>query len=73
MYKNSVSTSQETYDVSATESNRLVLYGERVIVYCKNRTEHTDTLWAQSSQYLTGNTLLLRYRAQPVNSDLREE
>jgi hypothetical protein len=43
-----------------------MLYGETVAVYCENRTEHTDTL--RGSLYLTGNTLRLRYRAQPVNA-----
>jgi hypothetical protein len=46
MYINSVQTSQETHHVSTTEPNRLMLCGETVAVYCENRTEHTDTLWA---------------------------
>jgi hypothetical protein len=40
----------------------LMLFGETVAVYCENRTEH------RYSPYLTGNTLHLRYRAQPVNA-----
>jgi hypothetical protein len=43
-YKNSVRTSQEAHYVSATKSNRLVLFWETVAVYCENHTEHTDTL-----------------------------
>jgi hypothetical protein len=40
-------------------------------VYCENHTEHTNTLCgqnAESSSYLTGNTLHLCYKAQPVNA-----
>jgi hypothetical protein len=39
-----------------------MLFGETVAVYCENNTEH------RYSPYLTGNTLRLRYRAQPVNA-----
>jgi hypothetical protein len=42
-YKNSDRTSQETHYVSATETNRLMLFGETVAVYCENHTEHTNT------------------------------
>jgi hypothetical protein len=44
IYINSIRTLQETYYVSATKPNRLMLFGETVAVYCENRTEHTDTL-----------------------------
>jgi hypothetical protein len=40
-----------------------MLFRETVAVYCENHTEHTDTV-----TYLTGNTLRLRSRAQPVNA-----
>jgi hypothetical protein len=33
-------TSQETHYVSATETNRLMLFGETVAVYCENHMEH---------------------------------
>jgi hypothetical protein len=74
IYTNSVRTSRETHYVSATKPNRLK---ETVTVYCENHTEHTNTLCGQnaqfcniykSSSYLTGNTLRLRYKAQPVNA-----
>jgi hypothetical protein len=53
-----------------------MLFGETVAVYCENHTEHTDTVRTSQepygthrySPYLTGNTLHLRYRAQPVNA-----
>jgi hypothetical protein len=64
----SVRTSQETHYVSATEPNRLILFGETATVYCENHTEHVNTLCGHFSSYLTGNTLCLRYRAQPVNA-----
>jgi hypothetical protein len=77
LYKNSVRTSQETRYVSATETNRLILFRETVAVYCENHTEHTNTLCGQNaefcniykfSSYLTGNTLHLRYKHQTVNA-----
>jgi hypothetical protein len=42
-----------------------MLFEETVAVYCENHTENTDTY--KLSSYLTGNTLRLRYKAQPVN------
>jgi hypothetical protein len=52
--------------MSATKPNRLMLYRETVAVYCENHTEHTDLY--KLSSYLTGNTLHVRYKAQPVNA-----
>jgi hypothetical protein len=50
-YKHSVRTSQETHYISATKTNRLMLFGETVAVYCENHTEHTDTLcWQNASK-----------------------
>jgi hypothetical protein len=48
IYKNSVRTSQETHYVSATETNRLMLFSETVAVYCENHTEHTNVFCARS-------------------------
>jgi hypothetical protein len=45
-----------------------MLFGETVAVYCENHTEHINTLCEHFSSYLTGNTLRLRYEAQPVNA-----
>jgi translation initiation factor IF-1 len=42
--KNPVRTSQVTHYVSATETNRLMLFRETVAVYCEDHTEHTNTL-----------------------------
>jgi hypothetical protein len=61
-HTDTVRTSHETHCVSATKPNRLMLFGETVAVYCENHTKH------RYSPYLTGNTLRLRYRAQPVNA-----
>jgi hypothetical protein len=44
IYINPVSTSQETYYVSATKPNRLMRSEETVTVYCENHTEHINTL-----------------------------
>jgi hypothetical protein len=54
-----------------------MLFRETVAVYCENHMEHADTLCEQNadfcniykfSPYLTGNTLRLRYKAQPINA-----
>jgi hypothetical protein len=69
--QSSVRTSQETHYVSATKPNRLMLFREIISVYCENHTEDINTLCGQNaefSSYLTGNTLRLRYKAQPVNA-----
>jgi hypothetical protein len=63
----SVRTSQETYYLSGTEPNRLMLFGETVAVYCENHTEHINTLCGHFSPYLTRSMLRLHYRAQQVN------
>jgi hypothetical protein len=44
IYKTSVRTSQETHYVSATETVRLMSFGEIIAVYCENHTEHINTL-----------------------------
>jgi hypothetical protein len=44
IYKDPVRTSQETYHLSATKLNRLMLFRETVAVYCKNHTEHTNNI-----------------------------
>jgi hypothetical protein len=62
VYRNKVCNSQETYYVSATEPNRLMLFGETVAVYCENHTEH------RYSSCVKGITLRLLHRAQPVNA-----
>jgi hypothetical protein len=55
-------TSQETHYFYATEYKRLKLFEETLAVYC--------TIWNTYiySSYLTGNTLRLCYKAQPVNA-----
>jgi hypothetical protein len=49
IYINPVRTSQEAHYVFATKPNRLMLFGERVAVYCENHTEHTHTLCGQNA------------------------
>jgi hypothetical protein len=61
-HTDTVRTSQETHYVSATEPNRLILFGKTAAVYCEPYETH------RYSPYLTGNTLRLRYRALPVNA-----
>jgi hypothetical protein len=48
-----------------------MLFRETVAVCCENHTEHINTLCGQNAEfslYLTGNTLRLLYKAQPVNA-----
>jgi UDP-glucose 6-dehydrogenase len=63
VYKNQVCTSQETHYVSATESNRLMLFGKTVTVYGENHTEYTDTVrTSQETHYVSAteaNRLML--------------
>jgi hypothetical protein len=60
---NLVRTSHETFHVSATENNRLILFGKTVAVYCENHTEHTDTVrTSQETHYVSAtepNRLML--------------
>jgi hypothetical protein len=57
-HTDTVCTSQETHHVSATDTNRLMLFGETVAVYCGKHTEHTDTVRTSEETQ----------RDQPVNS-----
>jgi hypothetical protein len=50
-YKSSVLTSQETHYVSTTKPNRLMLFGERVAVYCENHTKHRDAMCGQNVEF----------------------
>jgi hypothetical protein len=50
IYKHPVCTSQKTRHVSATETNRLMLFGETIAVYCENHTEHINTLCGQNTE-----------------------
>jgi hypothetical protein len=45
-----------------------MLFGETVAVYCENHTEHINTLRGHFSLYLTGSTLRIRFKSQPVNA-----
>jgi hypothetical protein len=60
MFKVLVRTSQETHYVSATETNRLMLFGETVAVCCENHMEHTNTLCGQNAV-----TLYIRIQSVP--------
>jgi hypothetical protein len=66
MYRNSVRTSQEAHYVSATETNRLMLFGETVAVYCENHTEHTNTLCGQNAE-----TLYIRIQSVPHRKHIK--
>jgi hypothetical protein len=52
IYKNRVRTSQEPHYVSMTKTNRLMLFGEIIAVYCENHTEHINTLCGQNAEFL---------------------
>jgi hypothetical protein len=52
----SVRTSQETYYISATETNRLMLFGETVSVYCENHMLHTNTVCTSQETHYVSDT-----------------
>jgi hypothetical protein len=54
-HTDTVRTSQETH-VSATVTNRLMLFGKRAAVCCENRTEHTDTVRTSQETRYVSNT-----------------
>jgi hypothetical protein len=47
-----VPTTQKTHCVYITKTNRLMLFGETVAVYCVNHMEHTNTLCGQNAGLL---------------------
>jgi hypothetical protein len=49
--ENSVRTSQETYYVSTTKPNRLMVFREELAVYCENHMELTNTLCGQNVEF----------------------
>jgi hypothetical protein len=69
-YKNSVRTSKETHYVTTTKNNRLMLFrGNGRCFLWEPYGTHRYTVWVyKSSLYLRGNTLRIRYKAQPVNA-----
>jgi hypothetical protein len=44
-------TSQETHYLSATKTNRLMLFAEIIGVYYENHTEHINTLCEQNAKF----------------------
>jgi thioredoxin-related protein len=59
-----VRTSQETYYISVTKPNQLMVFGETVAVYCENHTEHTDIVrTSQETHYVsaTQTSLLMLF------------
>jgi hypothetical protein len=51
MHKSSGPTSQETNYISATKTNRLMLFRETAAVYYKNHAEHVNTLCGQNAEF----------------------
>jgi hypothetical protein len=43
-------TSQETHYVSGRKPNRLMLFREKIFVYCKNHIKHTNALWGKNAE-----------------------
>jgi hypothetical protein len=64
----SVRTSQETHYVSTTKSNQLMLSRESRCLLWEPYGTQIHSVGRKLSPYLTGNTLRLRYKAQPVNA-----
>jgi hypothetical protein len=69
-----IRSSRETHYVSATELNRLMLFGERVAVYCENDMEFTDTVrTSQVTHYVSAAKLdlLILYSCRTVERKTR--
>jgi hypothetical protein len=82
-HTDTVRTSQETHNISATETNRLCCLGKQSL-FTVRTIQNIDTVRTYQethyivycenhtehiySPYLTRNTLRLRYRDQPVNA-----
>jgi hypothetical protein len=54
-HTDTIRTSQETYYVSTTEPNRLMLFGETVAVYCENHTDHMNPIFGQNTDFFNAN------------------
>jgi hypothetical protein len=52
IYKHSVCTSQEIYYVTAAKTNRLMVFEEKIGVYCENHTKHTDTFCGHNTEFM---------------------
>jgi hypothetical protein len=65
-YKTPVRTSQETHYLSTTESSQLMLC--KIWGFHDCDYEECCLVGYRTSSYPTGDTLRLRYRAQPVNA-----
>jgi hypothetical protein len=53
IYINSVRASQQTHYVSATTTNRLMLFRKIIAVYCENYTKHTNTICGQKMRSIS--------------------
>jgi hypothetical protein len=49
--------SQETYYISATEPNRLMLFAETVAAYCENHMEHRNSLCEENAAWQSADTV----------------
>jgi hypothetical protein len=58
--QNSSSYHTETHYISATKPNRLMLFRERVIVYCENHAEHTNSLCGQNPEHVCKTAQYIR-------------
>jgi hypothetical protein len=52
IFKNPVSSSQETQDVSIRKTNRLMLFGDTIAVRFDNFTKRLNTICTQYSDFL---------------------
>jgi hypothetical protein len=52
MYKNSFLTSQGAHYTSATKTNQLMLFSEKITVYCYNQTKQVHTLRRNSAEFM---------------------
>jgi hypothetical protein len=49
--KDSVRTSLKTYYISATKTSLLLLFREKIAVYCETHTKRTNALCGQNAEF----------------------
>jgi hypothetical protein len=67
MYINPVRTSQETRYVTATKTNRSMLFMETVAVYCENHAEHTNKVCGQNVEFYYVKPTFRRNTSPPTS------
>jgi hypothetical protein len=68
MLQNSVSTLQKTYCVSNTNTTRLILFTELIVVYCENHTKQVECLGLKKHKHSPTEHRTKNFMAQEKHS-----